>query len=189
MLFLSNIWCLSAWWVGVLMIQTWKLKEDNSLLDMVDPELVEYPEDEVSCFIKVALLCIQAVSWQRPTMTQVLQMLSKEVSPDSMALTRPGYYKHSDGGIGHSWMTSSEVPKRKQLINPLVTSTRVSSCSVSITQVLPRWKNLRLVPCEQDLIHLPLSLTIISFAIGKLGWSKRKNEKRKKVLAMYNRFY
>ncbi|RVW56722.1 Cold-responsive protein kinase 1 [Vitis vinifera] len=122
----------------VLVEWTWKLKEDNSLLDMVDPELVEYPEDEVSCFIKVALLCIQAVSWQRPTMTQVLQMLSKEVSPDSMALTRPGYYKHSDGGIGHSWMTSSEVPKRKQLINPLVTSTRVSSCSVSITQVLPR---------------------------------------------------
>ncbi|KAJ9698650.1 hypothetical protein PVL29_007625 [Vitis rotundifolia] len=122
----------------VLVEWTRKLKEDNSLLDMVDPELVEYPEDEVSCFIKVALLCIQAVSWQRPTMTQVLQMLSKEVSPDSMALTRPGFYKHSDGGIGHSWMTSSQVPKRKQLINPLVTSTRVSSCSVSITQVLPR---------------------------------------------------
>ncbi|KAJ9698655.1 hypothetical protein PVL29_007629 [Vitis rotundifolia] len=122
----------------VLVEWTWKLKEDNSLLDMVDPELVEYPEDEVSCFIKVAMLCIQAVSWQRPTMTQVLQMLSKEVSPDSMALTRPGFYKHSDSGIGHSWMTSSLVPKRKQLINPLVTSTRVSSCSVSITQVLPR---------------------------------------------------
>lgn len=105
---------------------------------MVDPELIDYPEDEVSSFIKVALLCVQAVSWQRPTMKQVLQMLSKQVSPDSMALTQPGFYKHSNGGIGHSWMTSTQVPKRKQLANPLVTSTRLSSCSVSITQVIPR---------------------------------------------------
>lgn len=53
------------------LLQTWKLKEEDRLLDVVDPELSQYPEEEVLRFIKVALFCTQAAANQRPTMKQV----------------------------------------------------------------------------------------------------------------------
>ncbi|KAK4399072.1 Cold-responsive protein kinase [Sesamum angolense] len=38
----------------------WELYEEGKLLDLVDPELEEFPEDEVLRYMKVALFCIQA---------------------------------------------------------------------------------------------------------------------------------
>lgn len=62
-----------------MLFQVWKLREEERLLELVDPELTAYPEAEVMRFIKVALFCTQATAQQRPTMKQVVEMLSKEV--------------------------------------------------------------------------------------------------------------
>ncbi|XP_058109153.1 cold-responsive protein kinase 1-like isoform X3 [Magnolia sinica] len=54
----------------VLLEWTWKMREEERLLDILDPELEEYPEEEVLRFIKVALFCTQAAAQQRPSMKQ-----------------------------------------------------------------------------------------------------------------------
>lgn len=117
---------------------TWKLREEGRLLDLVDPELTKYPEDEVTRFIKVALFCTQAAPHQRPTMKQVVEMLSKQVHLNEKALTKPDVYKghkskHFGGGsLGET--SSSQKNKDKQSVEP---SSHVISSS-SMTQMLPR---------------------------------------------------
>lgn len=58
---------------------------------MVDPTLVDYPEEEVIRYIKVALFCLQAAAARRPTMPQVVTMLSKPIRINESELTAPGY--------------------------------------------------------------------------------------------------
>lgn len=121
-------------------VQTWKLREGNRLLDIVDPELVEYPQEEVLRFIKVALFCTQAASQQRPSMTQVVEMLSKEITLDESTLTQPGIHKNSGRTPKDSaGSSSSQGRKDKQSTSTdtFVTSTNVYS-TPSITQLLPR---------------------------------------------------
>ncbi|KAK4359329.1 hypothetical protein RND71_021558 [Anisodus tanguticus] len=77
----------------VLVEWVWKLREEGRLLDIIDPELTEYSEAELLCFIKVALLCTQAAPTQRPNMKQVIEMLSKEVNLNEKLLTEPGVYR------------------------------------------------------------------------------------------------
>ncbi|KAK9291093.1 hypothetical protein L1049_009280 [Liquidambar formosana] len=98
----------------VLVEWTWKLKEEEMLLEIVDPELSQYPEDEVLRFIKVALFCTQAASHQRPTMKQVVEMLSTEVSLNEKVLTEPGVYRghisqHSGGEASSSQTMKGET--------------------------------------------------------------------------------
>lgn len=71
-----------------MLFQVWKLREEERLLELVDPELTAYPEPEVLRFIKVALFCTQATAQQRPTMKQVVEMLSKEVHLNEKVLTQ-----------------------------------------------------------------------------------------------------
>lgn len=119
-----------------MLLQTWKLREEERLLDIVDPELTKYPEDDVIRFIKVALFCTQAAPHQRPTIKQVVNMLSKPMQLNEKALTKPNVYKHFSGGPGGSSgeTSSSQKNKAKQSVDP---STHVPS-SPSITQMLPR---------------------------------------------------
>ncbi|XP_061344676.1 putative serine/threonine-protein kinase isoform X2 [Gastrolobium bilobum] len=92
----------------VLVEWAWKLKAENRLLEIVDPELTEYDENEVYRFLVVALFCTQAAAQHRPTMKQVLEMLSKEVHLNEKALTEPGIYRwHSSGKRGSLDETSS----------------------------------------------------------------------------------
>lgn len=126
----------------VLVEWTWKLKEEDKLLDIVDPELIEFPEEEVVRFIKVAIFCTQAASHQRPTMSQVVEMLCKEMSLNVKPLIRPGVYKghsaeSSSGGSLHE-ASSSQTQKGKRSFNPFVISTRSDSSPPSMTQMQPR---------------------------------------------------
>ncbi|KAI4353130.1 hypothetical protein L6164_002101 [Bauhinia variegata] len=63
----------------VLVDWIWKLKEENRLLEIVDPELTDYDESEVMRYIKIALFCTQAAAQRRPSMKQVVEMLTKDV--------------------------------------------------------------------------------------------------------------
>ncbi|KAF3972772.1 hypothetical protein CMV_003753 [Castanea mollissima] len=102
----------------VLVEWTWKLREEKRLLEIVDPELTAYPKGEVLRFIKVALFCTQGSAHQRPTMRQVVEMLSKEVHLNESALTEPRIYRgHSSkqlGGASTEESSSSQAEKRKQ---------------------------------------------------------------------------
>ncbi|XP_010256574.1 PREDICTED: putative serine/threonine-protein kinase isoform X2 [Nelumbo nucifera] len=125
----------------VLVEWTWKLKEESRLLDIVDPELVEYPEDEVERFIKVALFCTQASSQQRPSIKQVVEMLSKDRNFNVKTLIQPGVYKGyttRDSGNGSSDGSSSSLPReRKKSMNPSIFSTRLIHAP-SMTEMQPR---------------------------------------------------
>ncbi|KAL6998551.1 non-specific serine,threonine protein kinase, partial [Sarracenia purpurea var. burkii] len=121
---------------------TWKLREEGKLLEIVDPDLAKYPENEALRFIKVALFCTQAASHQRPDMNQVVAMLSKEVTLNEKLLTEPGVYRAPTSrrlvGGGSTDMTSSSSAKNgKKAVIPSVTSTQ-SVVYQSVTQMLPR---------------------------------------------------
>ncbi|KAE8688392.1 Kinase superfamily protein isoform 2 [Hibiscus syriacus] len=105
----------------LLLEWTWKLKQEDGLLDIVDQEMNEYPEEEVMRFIKVALFCTQEAAHRRPTMKQVVQMLSNEVHLNDNLLSEPGVYK---GQNPHQSLIPSS-------------STTIFS-SHSITQMIPR---------------------------------------------------
>lgn len=124
-----------------MLLQTWKLREEERLMDIVDPELTAYPEAEVMRFIKVALFCTQEAAQQRPTMKQVVEMLSKEVQLNEKLLTEPRprrYGPQHGGGASSEGSSSSQSDKRmKSSANPDVTSTH-SYISDPQTQMFPR---------------------------------------------------
>ncbi|XP_058099642.1 cold-responsive protein kinase 1-like isoform X2 [Magnolia sinica] len=126
----------------VLVEWTWKMQEEDRLLEIVDPELVEYPETEVLRFIKVALFCTQAASFQRPSMKQVVEMLSKEIILDEKALTPPGVLKNMDrtsrGSSGSSQSTLVHKGKHSTGTGAFITSTNLHSSSLTITDMQPR---------------------------------------------------
>lgn len=93
-----SVWGLD---MHVLLEWTWQLRSENRLLDMVDPELVKYPESEVLRFIKVALLCTQAAYHQRPNMKQVAEILQcTGIELDVSNLKQPGVVKETDRSFG-----------------------------------------------------------------------------------------
>ncbi|KAJ4970293.1 hypothetical protein NE237_003392 [Protea cynaroides] len=115
---------------------TWKLKEEDRLLNLVDPKLIEFPEEEVVRFINVALFCTQAAAHQRPSVSQVVEMLSKEMNLNVESLTQPTVYKgHGSQSLGLQEV--SQAQKGKQSIRPFVTSTNLGS-SLSFSMMQPR---------------------------------------------------
>ncbi|KAI3525804.1 hypothetical protein L1887_04906 [Cichorium endivia] len=120
----------------------WKLKEEGRLLDIVDPNLTEYPDDGIMRFVMVALFCTQAVSNQRPSMGQVVEMLSKNVNLNVKLLTKPGIYRphsSSKGGVSQG-TTKSKAFNGQKAVNPFVTSSPHVSDSFNNTmsQMFPR---------------------------------------------------
>ncbi|GAB4833971.1 hypothetical protein Ancab_032221 [Ancistrocladus abbreviatus] len=125
----------------ILVEWTWKLNKQGRLLDIVDPELTQYPEDEVIRFIKVALFCTQAASNLRPSIKQVVEMLSKEVHLNVKLLTEPGVLmgrSSLQSGSGSSLESlSSQANKGKQQLSPLNTEF-CSDISHDATELTPR---------------------------------------------------
>jgi hypothetical protein len=88
--------------------QTWEYYEAKRLGELVDPALGDYPEDEVIRYIKVALFCVQAAAARRPSMPQVLTMLSKPIRINESELTAPGYIHDYKGTASKATATSSK---------------------------------------------------------------------------------
>ena len=111
-------------------------------MDIVDPELANFPEDEVTRFVKVALFCTQAAAHQRPAMKQVVEMLSKQVNLNDKALTEPGVYRaHALRRKRCAISEEASSPPRdkgKKLLDPFEDPTIQSSVSNSVTQMFPR---------------------------------------------------
>ncbi|KAK6133387.1 hypothetical protein DH2020_032851 [Rehmannia glutinosa] len=107
----------------------WELHEEGKLLDLVDPELEEFPKDEVLRYMKVALFCTQANASRRPVMSQVIQMLSKNVRLNEKELTPPGFFEDSG-------RLSGKTSKNKS--SDASTSYQTTSFPITITQVFAR---------------------------------------------------
>ncbi|KAJ0966889.1 hypothetical protein J5N97_023806 [Dioscorea zingiberensis] len=86
---------------------TWQLYEEGKLIELVDPNLKEYPEEEIKRYIKVALFCTQSATARRPSMTQVVQMLSKPIRINEKELTPPGLLPGSSATSQPSRATST----------------------------------------------------------------------------------
>ncbi|KAI3474441.1 hypothetical protein Pfo_029302 [Paulownia fortunei] len=123
----------------VLLEWTWKLFNEGRLLEIVDPDLRDYPKDEIMRFTKVALFCTQAATQQRPEMKQVVKMLSTDVTLNENLLSEPGLYRpqNSRKSRGGSLQISSHSDKGKQSTSPFMTSTQLDKAHTS-TQMLPR---------------------------------------------------
>lgn len=121
----------------LLLEWTWKLLNEGRLEEIVDPELVDYPTNEVLRFAKVALFCTQAASHQRPDMKQVVKMLSTEVKINDKLLSEPGLYKTRSSSMrssdGCSETSSSRRKYDKQFATPCMTYIQHPT-----TQMLPR---------------------------------------------------
>ena len=95
-------------------------------MELVDPDMGEFPEEEVIRYMKVAFFCTQAAASRRPMMSQVVDMLSKKIKLNEKQLTAPGFFQ--DAGESSSLKKSSFES----------TSYQFSSTPASITQVDPR---------------------------------------------------
>ncbi|MCD9640564.1 hypothetical protein HAX54_025932 [Datura stramonium] len=121
----------SGTWQGQksLLESAWQLYEEGKLLELVDPELGNFPEKEVLKYMKVALFCTQENANRRPKMSQVLDMLTKNIKLNEKELTPPGFFQDSGG-------STSTQPKLKS--SESSTSHQMSSVPLTITQVTPR---------------------------------------------------
>ncbi|XP_022721697.1 LOW QUALITY PROTEIN: probable LRR receptor-like serine/threonine-protein kinase At1g56140 [Durio zibethinus] len=68
----------------------WALYENNQCLDLVDPGLVEFDENEALRVIGVALLCTQGSPSMRPPMSRVVAMLAGDIEASGV-ITKPSY--------------------------------------------------------------------------------------------------
>uniref|UniRef100_A0ACD5Z066 Uncharacterized protein n=1 Tax=Avena sativa TaxID=4498 RepID=A0ACD5Z066_AVESA len=83
----------------LLLEKAWELYEAGKLEEMIDPASGSYPQEEAIRYLKVALFCTQAAASRRPSMLQVVKMLSKPIRINESELTAPGYineYKSND---------------------------------------------------------------------------------------------
>lgn len=133
----------SAWGEEMMLLLewTWKLRGEDRLLDILDPDLVEYPEEEVLRYIKVALYCTQAASHHRPNMKRVVHMLSNEVELDLTTLTQPDVYKtHSNENTSSSRGNDDSPLGRRGRFSMLhnMTPSRMMKSLGTITQLSPR---------------------------------------------------
>ncbi|PPD71524.1 hypothetical protein GOBAR_DD31578 [Gossypium barbadense] len=111
----------------LLLEWAWQLHEEGKLIEFVDPELGEFPEEEVLRYMKIAFFCTQAAANRRPLMSQVIEMLGRNVRLNEKELTAPGFFQ--DGEASSS---------KKSLESSAATSYQMSSVPVTITEVIPR---------------------------------------------------
>lgn len=116
----------------VLLERTWELYEEGKLTELVDPSLEDYPEEEVLRYIKVALFCTQATAGRRPSMPEVLLMLSKPIRLNEKELIPPGIIQDS---------TTLSVGLKGPKINTSTNAssvTEISTAPNSFTEMAPR---------------------------------------------------
>ncbi|XP_031250841.1 cold-responsive protein kinase 1-like isoform X2 [Pistacia vera] len=111
----------------LLLEWAWQLHEEGRLLELVDSEMEEFPPEDVIRYMKVAFFCTQAAASRRPLMSQVVEMLSKNIRLNEKELTAPGFFQDSESSRGTSSKKSADS-----------TVSQMSSVPITITQVTPR---------------------------------------------------
>jgi len=66
-------------------------------MELVDSTMGEFPEEEVSKFMRIGLLCCQECIQERPTVYSILSIMSNSSATVPPA-GRPGYHYHHSHG-------------------------------------------------------------------------------------------
>lgn len=125
----------------MLYLQAWQLHEEGRLSELVDPLAGSFPEEEALRFMKIALFCTQAAAQRRPSMTQVVAMLSKNARLHEKLLTAPGIIQDMEQILGTKGTKarSSQTPPGSSNENYSANSSSLPfSSPVSITEMDPR---------------------------------------------------
>ncbi|KAM6551617.1 hypothetical protein CsatB_001425 [Cannabis sativa] len=86
----------------------WNLYEMNQSLELVDPTLTEFDENEATRLVRVALLCTQASLWLRPPMSRVIGMLLGDMEIEAIT-SKPSYLTDFDFKDTSTSVFSSDV--------------------------------------------------------------------------------
>jgi len=74
------------------MSQAWELWKEGMVLQLVDPSLNEsFADDEVVRCVHAGLLCVEENADDRPTMSNVISMLTNKIKVDVLP-KKPAYY-------------------------------------------------------------------------------------------------
>ncbi|KAJ8642791.1 hypothetical protein MRB53_004539 [Persea americana] len=131
-------------WAGeqkFLLEMAWQLHEKGRLLELVDPRVGPYPEEEALRFMKIALFCTQAAAQRRPLMTQVVAMLSKNARLHEKLLTAPGIIQDMVEILGSKGAkkSSSRTPRGSSNESSSANSSTLPfSSPTSFTEMDPR---------------------------------------------------
>ncbi|KAJ0975922.1 hypothetical protein J5N97_017887 [Dioscorea zingiberensis] len=112
----------------------WHLHEKKSELEMIDPMLPSFNEEEARRVIGVALLCTQSSSSLRPPMSRVVAMLTGDIEITEVT-TRPGYLTDWQWNDTSNYVSSSntetpgEISGNNQSFLPSNETKESSTCS------------------------------------------------------------
>ncbi|KAI4300268.1 hypothetical protein L6164_033665 [Bauhinia variegata] len=74
-----------------LVEKAWAAYEADNLLRMVDPVLnMNFDSEEAIRFLKVGLSCVQETAKLRPTMSQIVELLSNRMNVEDVSISKPG---------------------------------------------------------------------------------------------------
>ncbi|CAM0901747.1 unnamed protein product [Alopecurus aequalis] len=119
----------------LLLEKTWELYEAGKLEEMVDPAIGSYPQEDAIRYLKVALFCTQAAAARRPTMPQVVKMLSKPIRINESELTAPGYINEYKSSGSKATASTDPMLKNSTAEDSNMFSTVVPQ---TVTDVSPR---------------------------------------------------
>lgn len=122
----------------ILLEKAWELYEAKRLKELVDPALVDCPDEEAIRYIMVALFCLQAAAARRPTMPQVVTMLSKPVRINESELTAPGYLQEYSRRSPLSKATTSTDSRFKNLASQEDSNMFSTVVPPTVTEMSPR---------------------------------------------------
>ncbi|RLM77890.1 hypothetical protein C2845_PM12G21630 [Panicum miliaceum] len=108
----------------------WVLYQQGSLLDMVDARMENCPEEEVLRYLRVGLACTQAAPSSRPTMGQVVALLSRPTM-----MRPPSFAEHRAAPDGPSAVVQTSPKARWP---PPAAEPAVCSASFTYSEVAPR---------------------------------------------------
>ena len=79
--------------------------QNRELLELVDPKLSEFDQEQVRRVIRVALLCTQGSSSGRPPMSRVVNMLNGDIEVNTTGMSRLNYVDDLEPNRETSLMT------------------------------------------------------------------------------------
>ncbi|KAJ6935287.1 G-type lectin S-receptor-like serine/threonine-protein kinase [Populus alba x Populus x berolinensis] len=98
---------------GVLLLEVWDLWREGTALELVDTLMGDsYPKDQVLRCIQIGLLCVQESAMDRPSMSNVVFMLSNDTtlpSPKQPAFILKESYNNGDPSTSEGSHSINEV--------------------------------------------------------------------------------
>ncbi|KAI3716532.1 hypothetical protein L1987_67471 [Smallanthus sonchifolius] len=114
----------------------WTLYESNRQLELIDPSLSSFNEQEATRMIGVALLCVQASPALRPAMSRAIAMLSGDVEINPVT-TKPSYLTDWDFNDITNTFCDDEPISSENTSMMTATTTTTTTTSTGVESMSP----------------------------------------------------